>query len=62
MLDEHDAHLAAAAELAPTAAKFQFEGQELLRCPRVEEVEVDCHSLRLESHWDYHELIQPSET
>ena len=50
MLDEHDAHPAVAAELEPTAAIFQFAQQELRRYPRVEEVEVDCHSLRLQNH------------
>ena len=49
-LDERDAHLAAVAEPAPTAAKLQFERQELLRYPRAEEVEVDCHSLLLQNH------------
>ena len=61
-VDERDAHLAAAVELAPIAARFRFERLRLPQCPVVEEVQVDCHFLWLQNHWDYLELNQPSET
>ena len=61
-VDENDAHLAAAAGLAPAAVRSRSEQPRPPQYPVVEVAEVDCHSLQLKSHWDYHELIQPSET
>ena len=59
-VNERDAHLSVAAGLAPAAARFRFEQLRSPQYPVV--VVVDCHFLQLQSHWDYLELNQPSET
>ena len=61
-VDDHEAHLAVAVELAPITTRFRFERLRLPQCPVVEEVQVDCHFLWLQNNWDYLELNQPSET